>query len=97
MPAPSTKIDLDEKQYTIKVSLGTLKKFEELTGLNALSKDTFNDMSASTLSSLVYAMLHRSHQDVSQDDIDDMLHPGNMKYVSEEIGKLIDQFNSKKK
>ena len=94
MPAPSAQITLDDNQYKIKVSLGTLKKFEELTGLNALNKKTFNDMSASTLSSLVYAMIDAT---VSQEEVDDMIHPGNMQYIAEEIGKLIEQFNAKKK
>ena len=62
---------INAKEVTLRLDLGAMKKFNELTGKNflAIGKE---EMDPDMLSALIYALAIRGGSDITMDDVDSM-------------------------
>ena len=86
---PEIKITLD-KERLLTMDLNAMVRFEQQTGKNLLNGKTFQDISATDLRVLLWACLKGEDVELKQDKVGAMIHPGNMEYVSEVLGKMWD-------
>jgi hypothetical protein len=84
---PEVKITLD-KERTLTMDLNAMVRFEQQTGKNLLSGDTFKSISATDLRVLLWACLKGEDMELMQEQVGAMIHPGNMEYVSEVLSQM---------
>ncbi len=86
-------IELD-KPRNIKITFNTLKLIEKATGKNTLKQETWENMSASDMIDFLWACLVHEDKDLKAEDVGEMIHPGNMKQVSEILSKAFKESTS---
>jgi hypothetical protein len=75
--APTAKIEIDGKEYTLMLDLNALIAFEEATGKSAEFLDA-KKISLKDMRALYWAALVGSHPEITQEDVGRLIHLGNM-------------------
>ena len=83
---PIIPIELD-KPRNLKFTNRAFRLIERETGKNALQGELWTTMSMSDLGVLMWAGLVHEDKNLTLDDADDLLHPGNMHQVIELVTK----------
>ena len=84
--APIIPIELD-KQRNLKYTGKAFRLIEQQTGKNALTGEIWQEMNMGILATVLWAGLAHEDKDLTLDDVDELLHPGNQMYVMEQIHK----------
>jgi len=77
---------INNKEATLRLDLGAMKKFKELTGKNflAIGKE---EMDPDMLSAMIYSFAIRGGSDITMEDVDSMTMDEILK-IQDEISKL---------
>ena len=77
---------INGKEATLRLDLGAMKKFKELTGKNflAIGKE---EMDPEMLAAMIYSFAIRGGSDITMDDVDSMTMDEILK-IQDDIGKL---------
>lgn len=83
---PVVQINLD-KPRNMKFNLRAMMEFEKATGKNVFKEDIWEDMSATDIVYLLWATLKHEDENLTVDDVAEMVHFGNMEEITEKLTK----------
>lgn len=83
---PKIAIELDRTRHLV-FSYGTVKRIEEETGRQV--EEFEEGIPAADLAKVVWAMLAHEDRDLTVEDVEEMLFPGNLDYVAEKISEVV--------
>jgi len=85
--APTATVNIGGQDRTLRFDFNALALLEEKTGKSAFDQATFQNVKASDLRALIWAGILHELPDVKMEEVGSWLHPGNVREVSEAIGK----------
>lgn len=80
-------ITLAGKEYEIRFTLGSMKKFKKATGKSMMDKDTMKKIDEEILSALIWSMVD---SDLTIDEIDNMVKLKDIEPITKKIFEAIE-------
>lgn len=80
----TVKIELD-RERALRFDFNALSLFEETTGLNSLDATIWGSLNAKNLRAMLWSALKHEDPGLTQEQVGEMIHTGNIAYVTERI------------
>lgn len=85
---PEVKLVVGEEEYILAIDNHAIKKWEEVSGKDMMVAGEVPETAPEVIT-LFWAAALKHHPEITQEDIDHILHPGNLAQVAEVLTELL--------